>query len=101
MTLDERLRRFGETGNVVTIFPIHLRSGLKKANGAVLALFECASGRAGDVFRDGSLHGPDKWVNRTQNQDRSLLVPALFPQRFSAIFRAGHLQLAAPLRPTL
>ena len=101
MTLDERLRRFGEAGSVVTIFPIHLRPRLKKVNSAVLAVFVCAGGRARDVFRNGSLHGPDKWVNRTQNQDRRLFVPARVAQRFSAVFRGVRLERPGRIRPKL
>src|SRR5260370_13992467 len=56
MTLNERLSRLRESGDVMLVFSVDFLAGLKKLNYPVLAVLVRASGCACDVFPYGSVN---------------------------------------------
>src|SRR5207253_3065553 len=63
--LQESLCRFAEAVDVLPVFPLHLRSGLEKVDGAILTILEGAGRPACKVFSDRSFHRPNIGVDRT------------------------------------
>src|SRR5437016_13100432 len=75
------------TRDVVLEFTIYFSPAFKKINGTVLAVFVGARRDASKILRNRRFHRPDEGMNRTENEDRGLLIPAGFAQRLSPIFR--------------
>src|SRR5271167_147859 len=65
MALTKRGERFNKTVDVVPVFFLDFRAGLKKVNCAVLAVLISAGRQAREIFSNRGLHRPNEGMNRT------------------------------------
>src|SRR5689334_17300187 len=101
MAFAEGRRGFAEGGDVAAVFRVHLGAGLMEIDGAVLALLISAGSEACEVFRKGSLHWPNKRMNRAKHEDGSFFVPAGFAQYLARVFRGMRLEGPSGVRAEL
>jgi hypothetical protein len=77
--------RSSESRNVVVKFLIDLSARLVEINSSVLAVLVSAGGHPPDIFRDGSLHRPNKGMNWAKREDRRFFIPTGLAKRLPAV----------------